>query len=78
MISPSSQDPAFVCSERPVELRPRSVRAAGIEIGTVKLASREERRSGGPRLQPDPIVDSIVEALLTAEIALRRLNRLVA
>jgi hypothetical protein len=30
----------------------------------VKSAGREERRSGGPRLQPDPIVDCMVEALL--------------
>ncbi len=36
MISHSFQDPAFVCSERPVKLRPRSVPAAGIEIATVK------------------------------------------
>src|SRR5258708_37941451 len=40
MESPSSQDPAFVCSERPLKLRPRSVPAAGIEIGTLNVWGR--------------------------------------
>jgi hypothetical protein len=40
VISPSFQDPAFVCGERPVKLRPHSVRTA-IEIGTVYARLRE-------------------------------------
>jgi hypothetical protein len=50
VISPSSPDPAFVCSERPVKLR-HSVRAAGIEIGAVKSAIYES--VGGVKRKKD-------------------------